>query len=174
MNEPTLEELNNARKQGFRPGVVVCVVNDNKLAMFHKDEFSEWQIPQGGIENGESTHEAIYREMVEELGEKFVNTFKDPIAYIGSDQLEFPKARYGVKDLKTDDGKEVLMKGKKYYIYAISTDEKTVDINETEFDSYFWVGAEQAAYLANASKAKNKKKLVLRIIEQLTSSGFIK
>ncbi len=173
MNEPTLEELNGTRKRGFRPGVVVCIVNGSKLLMFHKNEYNEWQIPQGGIENGESPQEAIYREMMEELGETLVKTFKDPVIYLGSDELEFPEQRYGVKELKSDEGEEILMKGKKYFFYVVNSDATEINIAETEFDNSFWVTSSEAVYLANASKAKNKKILVLKVIDQLKEKNFI-
>ena len=174
MNEPTLEEINSARKQGLRPGVVVCIVNgEKKLLMFHKSEYSEWQIPQGSIANKETPHEAIYREMMEELGEAVVKTFKDPVTYLGTESLEFPPQRHGVKELQTDEGEEILMKGKKYYFYVIYSDIENINAQETEFDACFWVTAKEARYLADASKAVNKKQLILNIISQLIEKNFL-
>lgn len=54
----------------YRPCVVVVFTNDNRhiLVCERSDVPGAWQLPQGGIEPGESALNAVYREMREELG----------------------------------------------------------------------------------------------------------
>jgi len=54
----------------FRAGVVAVVVNssDLVLAFERSDVPGAWQLPQGGIDVGESPLDAIWRELGEETG----------------------------------------------------------------------------------------------------------
>lgn len=54
----------------FRAGVVAVVRRDDgKVLAFERTDFSgEWQLPQGGIERGETPLQAAWRELEEETG----------------------------------------------------------------------------------------------------------
>ncbi len=54
----------------YRPSVVVVFTNElNQVLLGERsDSPGAWQLPQGGIEPGESALNAVYREMREELG----------------------------------------------------------------------------------------------------------
>lgn len=80
--------------QHFRAGVVVVVhrPDDGRVLAFERvDNPGSWQLPQGGIETGESALEAAWRELSEETGlgdgdVDLVGTFPEWIAY------EWPEA----------------------------------------------------------------------------------
>ncbi len=57
-------------KPHFRAGVVTVVRrSDGKLLAFERSDTSgQWQLPQGGIESGESPTQAAWRELTEETG----------------------------------------------------------------------------------------------------------
>ena len=57
-------------KPHLRVGVVAAVRRDDgQLLVFERRDVSgEWQLPQGGIEPGESLEEAAWRELEEETG----------------------------------------------------------------------------------------------------------
>lgn len=57
-------------KPHFRAGVVAVVRRDDGkvLAFERRDLSGEWQLPQGGLENGESHQAAAWRELEEETG----------------------------------------------------------------------------------------------------------
>jgi putative (di)nucleoside polyphosphate hydrolase len=57
-------------KPHFRAGVVAAVRRaDGMLMAFERSDLSgEWQLPQGGIESGESPTAAAWRELAEETG----------------------------------------------------------------------------------------------------------
>ena len=54
----------------FRAGVITVVRRgDGKLLAFERSDLSgEWQLPQGGLESGESHRAAAWRELEEETG----------------------------------------------------------------------------------------------------------
>lgn len=54
----------------YRKNVAVFVLNDEGLilACERSDVEGAWQLPQGGIEEGESATDAMYRELHEEIG----------------------------------------------------------------------------------------------------------
>lgn len=69
MNE--LEQEKYLQKLPYRPGVGMMILND-KLEVFvgkRIDTKTEaWQMPQGGIDDGENPSESVLREMREEIG----------------------------------------------------------------------------------------------------------
>lgn len=57
-------------KPHLRAGVVAAVRRgDGRLLAFERSDLSgEWQLPQGGIESGETPEQAAWRELFEETG----------------------------------------------------------------------------------------------------------
>jgi len=56
-------------QQGYRPNVCIVIANSVGQVFWGKRrQQSAWQFPQGGIEAGESTEAALYRELQEETG----------------------------------------------------------------------------------------------------------
>ena len=64
---------------GFRPNVGIIVANDLGQVLWARRVGQDaWLFPQGGINAGESTEEALYRELKEEVG-----LCSDQVAIIG-------------------------------------------------------------------------------------------
>ena len=58
-------------KDGYRPNVGIVICNaDNQVFWAKRTQEHAWQFPQGGIQKGESPEEAMYRELMEEVGLK--------------------------------------------------------------------------------------------------------
>ncbi len=167
MHIPSLEELDNIRKSGFRPQVVGCFLNEKNILFVFKKDYDLWQLPQGGIDNQEILERAVVREMTEELGDNFVEASSKQIEIIGENKVEFPSSTQNKRDLKTDDGEDVFMKGKKYFFTAVNTENTELDISETEFDDYKWVSYEQAIKLSDKIYQKGKKRITLDTLEKL-------
>ena len=56
-------------QEGYRPNVGIVILNDNNKVLWAKRATEDaWQFPQGGINEGESLEEAMYRELMEEVG----------------------------------------------------------------------------------------------------------
>ncbi len=64
-----------------RPTVRAIIERDGKLAMIHKLKYDYYAFPGGGIEDGESYHEALIREVREETG---LRVIPDSIKEFGS------------------------------------------------------------------------------------------
>ncbi len=55
--------------EGFRANVGIVLCNDdNRLLWAKRIRQRSWQFPQGGIDEGETPEDAMYRELFEELG----------------------------------------------------------------------------------------------------------
>ena len=56
-------------KEGYRANVGIVVCNNKKKVLWAKRANEDaWQFPQGGINEGESPKEAMFRELKEEVG----------------------------------------------------------------------------------------------------------
>ncbi|MDQ7989362.1 MAG: RNA pyrophosphohydrolase [Candidatus Dactylopiibacterium sp.] len=56
-------------RDGYRPNVGIVIVNPNNEVFWGKRiREHSWQFPQGGIKQGESPEQAMYRELYEEVG----------------------------------------------------------------------------------------------------------
>lgn len=59
----------NFKQLPYRPGVGIILVNEeNKVFVGKRFDFPAWQMPQGGIDAGETPLEAALRELEEEVG----------------------------------------------------------------------------------------------------------
>lgn len=174
MNKPTLEFLDKIRKEGFRPGVVACIIHGRKLLLFYKEDHKIWQLPQGGISNKETYLDALARDLTEELGGEFVLHLNlSEVDIIDEDRMEFKPGRHEVSDLETDAGESVPMLGKHYYFCVIKSATDKIDITQTQFDQFFWVTYIEAYFLANKMYQKGKRRITLKIITKLQELGLI-
>jgi putative (di)nucleoside polyphosphate hydrolase len=127
----------------FRSGVGAMIVDPSarRVLVFRradvKDE-SAWQLPQGGIERGESPREAMAREVSEESGLR-------PDDYEILDELdgwlayELPEA---YRSEKTGLGQV-----QKWFLLQIKTG-RDVRVDHEEFDESKWVPLEEVVPLA--------------------------
>lgn len=169
----TAEYVNNVRKLGLRPEVVCFFVNGGSLLLFHKSEYNLWMTPQGGIDCKESVEDAIVREVSEEVGAEFIKNFTGNPVFIGEGDVEFSEVLYGDRDLITDSGEKVLMKGKKYFYFAINVKNRELIIKNVEFDDYFWLDYIAVKFLFSKNKQANKRKLNLDMLEILKERKLI-
>lgn len=78
----------------FRQNVAAIIVNDRDLILVGEraDIPGSWQLPQGGVDAGEETEKAIFREVMEETGiaqEKLEIVRKtDEIRYVFPKEIE--------------------------------------------------------------------------------------
>lgn len=83
-----------SQKKIYRPNVAIVVLGaeypeKKDIFIAERSDMSDvWQFPQGGIDEGESTEEALFREMEEEIGTrdaKIICEYPEWISY------DFPK-----------------------------------------------------------------------------------
>lgn len=173
MDTPTLQEIDAIRKEGMRPQVVGCFVSNKKTLLVYSEKYNLWQFPQGGIDNNEGLEEAVVREMSEELGEGFVRKRGNKIVCIGKDALMFPESRQGSRELQTDSGEEIFMRGKTYFFMVLQSYTEEIDIAKTEFDEYMWLPYEQAKRLAQNIYQAGKRRMTCAILDTMHERDII-
>ncbi|OGY41206.1 MAG: hypothetical protein A2Y82_02080 [Candidatus Buchananbacteria bacterium RBG_13_36_9] len=172
MYDLSLEKLDSYRRQGYRPQAVGCFINDKRVLLLYKREHGLWQFPQGGIDNQETPKQALIREMNEELGLNISPYIKE-IQFLGENKVNLPGASYRQRDLKTDQGNAVFMKGKRYFIFAIATALREINIADSEFDKYVWADYVQARKLAESIYQRGKKRITVHALDLLKENKFI-
>ncbi len=172
MNYPSQQEIDKIRQQHLRPEVVGCVLCKRKLLFVYDKERQLWQLPQGGIRNGENIPEAIEREMIEELGKNFSQNLKIN-SLVGEDKIIFSPSKMNARHLQTDQGKNIAMKGKKYFFIALDAPQQNLNISDTEFDDYKWFSYDSAMIFANMIYQKGKRRLTKNILKALKGKQLI-
>ncbi len=124
----------------LRKGVGIIVLNkDNKIFVAKRIDNPKnfWQMPQGGIDEGEKFLDAAYRELEEETSIKSVKLIKE---LDGTITYELPDHLLGI-----------IWKGKyrgqkqKWFLMRFTGDEKEINIktNSPEFLDWKWVNINQ-------------------------------
>ncbi|WP_428022928.1 RNA pyrophosphohydrolase [Arcobacter sp.] len=123
--------------KNYRPNVAAIVLSakyPQKCELFiasRTDVENAWQFPQGGIDDGESAKEALFRELEEEIGTndvKIIAEYPEWVSY------EFPPAI--AEKMKPYDGQV-----QKYYLVKLNDGAK-ININThhtPEFSEYKFV-----------------------------------
>ncbi len=173
MITPSLSTLDQIRDAGFRPQIVGCLLADKKILFVFKKEHELWQLPQGGIDNEETLEQAFFREMAEELGSEFTASIGKDLQVVGEDEMEFPAAKQGLRELKTAAGKEIFMVGKKYFFVAAQARAEDFNLTKTEFDDFKWLALDEAEKLCEKIYQRGKKRVTLKALNQLQTSGLL-
>ncbi|MFZ5424515.1 MAG: NUDIX hydrolase [Patescibacteria group bacterium] len=173
MTSINLDKLNDLRKQGFRPVVVAAIVKNYKILMFYHKKYSVWMLPQGGISSGELPQEALQRELSEEINYTFVENLRFPAKLFHEHRLKFPRHQHGSRTLFDDSGVYYEMKGKHYLFHVLEAIAPVNTLAE-EFDDAAWLGYENARNLVLEMPQKNKKDIILKLLDMLVSANYIK
>ena len=118
----------------FRANVGMVVVNSHGdvLALERSDVRGAWQLPQGGIDEGENNLEAAYRELHEETGidrskVKLLAEHPEWLAY------ELPKDKR--------NGKLGRGQVQKWFVFRFTGEDQDIDLKraeDNEFSSWAW------------------------------------
>ncbi|KKS94150.1 MAG: hypothetical protein UW68_C0013G0011 [Candidatus Collierbacteria bacterium GW2011_GWB1_44_6] len=173
LNEPTLEEMDELRKQGLRPSVVGCFLHDKKILLAYQKSFNQWTLPQGGIENKQNVKDAFFKELSEEVTEDFLSDCDKDIKLIAVDKIEFPPSKQGLRDMSTDSGEPVVMKGKYYYFYVSEAKNSNITVGATEFDDIKWLNFDEAYKLIKETNTGGKLRMTTNILSLLRDKGFL-
>ena len=130
---------NNYENLPLRNGVGIIVINkENKVFVAKRIDNPKnfWQMPQGGVDEGEDFLTAAYRELEEETSIKNVQLIKE---IEGTLTYELPKHLLGI-----------IWKGKykgqkqKWFIFQVIGEEKSINVktNNSEFLRWKWISKE--------------------------------
>lgn len=133
----------------YRKGVGIVIINNQKEIFVGKriDNHSDsWQMPQGGIDDGENEDFAMYRELLEETGIK-----KDSVKFIKkSCQYYYYNLPYKLQ--KKFWGGKFLGQKQRWYLLEFVGDSSKININteDPEFSDWKWVTKNDAiGYIVN-------------------------
>ncbi len=124
-------------KDGFRANVGIIVCNcEGKLFWGKRIGQHSWQFPQGGIDEGETAEEAMYRELREEVG-----LLPEDVEIVGSTAgwLRYRLPRHMIRK-----GNKPLCIGQKqrwFLVHLVGQDScfNLRSTNKPEFDGWRWV-----------------------------------
>ena len=119
----------------LRKGVAALIINKkNEVLLVNLVSFEHqfFAIPGGGLESDESTKDAVYREIQEELGIdarslELVGISKEPIKFVFKTKKLY---RYGIEY----DGSE-----RYFFGFKFTGNDSEITIQEGEIRSYKWV-----------------------------------
>ncbi len=122
--------------QGYRANVGIVITNDKQQILLAKRCGQDaWQLPQGGIDKGESELEALFRELSEEVG-----LLPEHVEVIA----KTPKwLRYDLPDYHIRRTQKPVCIGQKqvWFLLKLTAGEDCVKLdthNDIEFDDWVW------------------------------------
>jgi len=175
MNKPTISQLDNHRREGFRPGAILCLVSEGRILLVFKKEHKLWQLPQGRIANREEADLAIRRIAEDELGRDYCrNIIYEQAVIADFDQMEFKPGRHEVEELVDDQGISIPMRGKVYFFVVLPCSHENLDITKTQYDQFYWMSYQEASFLAQRIYQHGKKRITVKILDKLKETGVIK
>lgn len=120
----------------YRPNVAAVILSNSypmkcEFLIARRDDIKDvWQFPQGGIDEGESAKEALFRELKEEIG---TNKIEILAKYPQELKYDFPKTI--AKRMYPFDGQS-----QTYYLVRLKNGAKIkLDTKHPEFDDYKFV-----------------------------------
>ncbi len=150
----------------YRPNVAAIIVSSNypdKKEIFiaeRNDMKGVWQFPQGGIDEGETPQEALFRELKEEIGTKKVEIIAEYPTWIAYD---FP--------LSVSD-KMAPFSGQKQRYYLVRLKKSAVvnlDTKHPEFVAHRFVGIDRLL----GEIAHFKKPVYESVIAYFKTEGYL-
>ncbi|MBD3789373.1 MAG: RNA pyrophosphohydrolase [Campylobacterales bacterium] len=155
------------KQKCYRPNVAAVILSSKypqKCEFFvaHRSDIKNaWQFPQGGIDDGESPEEALFRELEEEIGcsdVEILGEFPEWISY------DFPKMARG-KQYPFDGQKQ------KYFLVRLK-EEAVIDLNAyavPEFVEHEFVDYDELFKKVTYFK----KKVYRKVIDYFMQEGLI-
>ncbi len=124
-------------QDGYRENVGIVLVNSEKNVFWgRRMGTSFWQMPQGGIESGETPKDAMLRELSEEVGLQFNHV---EVVHRTNDWLHY---RLPDSSIRISNGKKFIGQKQIWYLLKLVKSDSCIDINffnQPEFDSWKWV-----------------------------------
>ena len=122
---------------GFRPNVGIILANSQGQVLWARSiGQNSWQFPQGGINEGETPEQAMFREVEEEIGIT-ANDIEVIAVTRGWLRYKLPRRMIRYNSLPVCIGQK-----QKWYLLKLKSSDEVIDISATdapEFDGWRWV-----------------------------------
>lgn len=132
-------------RAGYRLNVGIVLINESGRVFWgRRSGHDAWQFPQGGLANGESALEAMYRELYEEVGLE-----RGDIEVLGSTK-RWLKYRLPKQYLRHGSEPLVIGQKQKWFLLRLTASEQKVrlDLSDSpEFDSWRWIDYHEPEHL---------------------------
>ncbi len=124
-------------ENGFRSNVGIIIANAKGQVLWAKRlGQNAWQFPQGGVNEGETPEQAMYRELQEEVGLE-----KNDVELITSTR-GWLRYRLPQRMLRYDSEPLCIGQKQKWFLLRLLSEDSQIDVNahhEQEFDHWEWV-----------------------------------
>lgn len=122
---------------GYRLNIGIVIANGKGDVLWaRRVRQGGWQFPQGGIQEGESQQQAMYRELEEETG------LKPEQVEIWATTRDWLRYRLPKKMIRPTQGKVCIGQKQKWYLLRLVSDDSEVKLDcsdSPEFDRWEWV-----------------------------------
>jgi putative (di)nucleoside polyphosphate hydrolase len=123
--------------EGYRANVGIVIIND-RGQVFWARRYGQhsWQFPQGGIDEGESAEETLFRELKEEVGLK-----PEHVEIIASTK-HWLRYKLPKRFIRHESKPVCIGQKQKWFLLKLTANESAVnllDSNHPEFDDWRWV-----------------------------------
>ena len=124
-------------REGYRANIGIVITNEKKQILLAKRyKQNAWQLPQGGIDKGETELDALYRELEEEVGlaPEQVNLVAKTPKWL---RYELPMEHIRRKQKPTCIGQKQV-----WYMLKLVSNDTDISLNlhnKVEFDDWKWV-----------------------------------
>jgi putative (di)nucleoside polyphosphate hydrolase len=132
-----LNAKNMIDEHGFRANIGIILMNDDaNLLWARRLGQNAWQFPQGGMHPGETSEDALYRELYEEVG-----LIPEDVKIVGATQ---DWLHYRIPDayLRRDSRPLCIGQKQKWYLLKLLSNHTRICLDRTdspEFDAWRWV-----------------------------------
>jgi len=124
-------------KDGYRSGVGIILVNENRQVFFAKRlGMQAWQFPQGGLHENESPKQAMLRELTEEIG------LHPQDVKIMAETHDWLKYRLPKRLIRHYAKPICIGQKQKWFLLRLINKQAKIDLlasGDPEFDSWAWV-----------------------------------
>ena len=136
----------------YRPCVGMMILNKNKQILVGRridHPSGYWQMPQGGIDENEKPEDAVWREMMEEIG-----TNNAELLYSSSDWLKYEIPNETLLTLPW--GTKYVGQKQKWFVFKFKGRDSEININTINPEFSEWKWSDQNLLINNIVPFKQK------------------